>query len=270
MQTAAGSVQNELVINDLQKDALFVQRKLHTRDLAAQIEALQGLSLMLSGAPETVLQGLVNAAIDICGADSAGVSLESEDATDEAFYKWIATAGEYAKYLDAMLPRIPSACGICLERDRPQLFKVSQRFLDQFGGGAAEITDGILLPWHAGETKGTIWILAHGRREAFDYEDYRIMQLLAGFAAVGVRQKQQHIAELSKARAEGGAVMAVEVAQKLKGPLQTTKAIAYLAERSRTSVEAKLLAEEMSLHLEELSSLVKGLKRPQSRKNSRN
>ncbi len=78
--------------------------------------------------PESILQELVNSTIDLCGADSAGISIEKEDGTDQNFYHWVATAGRYSAFLNAVLPRYPSACGICLERGRPQLFRVRQRF----------------------------------------------------------------------------------------------------------------------------------------------
>ena len=42
-----------------------------------------------------------------------------------------------------------------------------------------------------GATRGTIFIMAHGRTEAFDLEDSRMMQVLADFAAMGVRQQRQ-------------------------------------------------------------------------------
>ena len=261
------SIDDGLVVRDLQSDAVFARRNLHPRDRAVQLEAVRRLSQARAGKPSVIPQELVNAAIDICGADSAGISLVNQDGEDAAFYRWIATAGEYARYLNAMLPRVPSACGICIERGRPQLFTVSQQFFKHLGVEAAEVTDGILLPWQAGEALGTIWILAHGRSQAFDQEDYRIMEVLASLAAAGVRQQQRHVAELVKAKAAGAALKATEVARRLKLPLQTAKAVADLVERSRTSVEAKLLAEELSSHIEEVSAIVKGLTVAHSRKN---
>jgi hypothetical protein len=47
--------------------------------------------------------------------------------------------------MNAVIPRYPSACGICLERGKPQLFRVGQRFFDTMGIEASLVTDGILL-----------------------------------------------------------------------------------------------------------------------------
>ena len=53
------------------------------------------------------------------------------------------------------------------------------------------VTDGILIPWEVGETRGTIFVMAHGRTDAFDANDCRLMKVLADFAAMGVRQQAQ-------------------------------------------------------------------------------
>jgi hypothetical protein len=97
--------------------------------------------------PDTILQELVNAAVELCGADSAGISLETEEKSEANYYHWVATAGQYNGFMNAVLPRYPSACGICLERGKPQLFRVRQRFFDIMGIEAPLVTDGILLPW---------------------------------------------------------------------------------------------------------------------------
>ena len=137
------------------------------------------------------MQELVDTALLLCGADSAGISIEQDSRTDEDYYQWIATAGDYAGFRDAKLPRLPSACGICLDRGEPQLFRVSQRFFDILGVQAANVTDGILLPWELDDMRGTIFIMAHSRRDAFDSNDAQVMQSLANFAAAGIRQQRQ-------------------------------------------------------------------------------
>ena len=136
-----------LEVIDLEDEPAFAARRLHVRDVAMQIEGLQRLAHAFVDKPETILQELVNAAVKLCGADSAGISIEQEERTETNFYKWVATAGQYGHFLNAMLPRYPSACGICLERGRPQLFRVTQRFFDLMGVEAPTVTDGLLLPW---------------------------------------------------------------------------------------------------------------------------
>ena len=110
------SIDTGLEVIDLRYDDAFAARRLHIRDVAMQMEGMQRLARAFVESPDTILQELVNAAVDLCGADSAGISIEQENGSDDNFYQWVATAGEYAGFLNATLPRYPSACGMCLER----------------------------------------------------------------------------------------------------------------------------------------------------------
>jgi signal transduction histidine kinase len=226
--------------------------------VATQIEGMQQLAHAFLENPDTILQELVNAAISLCGADSAGISLEREARTDDDYYHWVATAGEYRGFLDTHLPRSPSACSVCLERGRPQLFRVTQRFFDLMGVTAPLVTDGLLLPWQVEDTRGTIWIMAHGRTEAFDSEDLRMMQLLADFVAMGVRQQRQQKLLVRQASNSAAAAMANDLAHNINNPLQSVTNVLYLAERS-PNAEARALALELSDHVQRLSSLVSQL-----------
>jgi signal transduction histidine kinase len=248
-----------LQVIDLENEPAFAARRLHVRDVAMQMEGLQRVAHAFVEKPETILQELVNAAVDLCGADSAGISIEQEERTETNFYKWVATAGNYANFLNAMLPRYPSACGICLERGRPQLFRVSQRFFDLMGVEAPTVTDGLLLPWQAEETRGTIWIMAHERAEAFDGGDCRMMRVLADFAAMAVRHERQQRALMSQASAAAAAGMANQLAHEINNPLQSLTNLVYLAAQGGKGDDAKLLAVELSDHILRLSVLVSKL-----------
>jgi hypothetical protein len=248
-----------LEVLDLQSDPEFAARRLHTRNVATQMEGMHRLARAFVENPDTILQELVNAAVDLCGADSAGISIELEKKSDENFYHWVATAGAYAGFLNATLPRYPSACGLCLERGRPQLFRVSQRFFDVMGIDAPIVTDGILLPWQVEEMRGTIWIMAHGRAEAFDRDDSRMMQVLAEFAAMGVRQQRQQKMLLEQTGAAAAASMANDLAHKINNPLQSLTNLVYLAAEGKSDGDAKVLAGELSEHIQRLSVLVEKL-----------
>lgn len=248
-----------LEVVNLETDSEFARRRLHSRDAVMQMEGMQRLASAFVDRPDAILQELVNAAVELCGADSAGISVEREDGSDAEFYEWVATAGSYAGFLNAILPRSPSACGVCLERGGPQLFRVSQRFFEILGVEAATVTDGILLPWQVGTTRGTIFIMAHGRREAFDSDDLRMMQVLAEFAAMGVRQQQQHRLALERERAAAAAAMANDLAHKINNPLQSLTNILYIAAEGQSGGDARELGREALEDLGKLSMLVKRL-----------
>jgi hypothetical protein len=240
---------------DLQCDPAFLRRPLRNRDLVAQIEGMNRLACVFLEKPIGILHELVNAAVDLCGADSAGISVEQKDGTDENYYHWVATAGQYSGFVDARLPRFPSACGVTLERGRPQLFRVTQRFFDQMHIEAPTVTDGILLPWEVEETRGTIWIMAHGRHEAFDREDCRMMQSFSTFAATGIKlqQKQRLLMEQAKIAAELG--MANRLAHQINNPLQGLMQTAYLF--ARGGEDSSIFAQQAMGDISKLSDLVR-------------
>ena len=257
--TLSFPVDTGIEVTDLCDNAEFLNRHLHVRDSASQLEGLQRLARAFVERPETVLQELVDATVNLCGADSAGISVERPDKTEDDYYHWVATSGEYAGFLNAVLPRHPSACGICLQRGTPQLFRASQQFFDLMGIRAATVTDGILLPWHVDGLQGTVWVMAHGRKMAFDGEDLKLMKILAEFAAMGIRQQRQQKLLVDKASAAAAAAMADGLAHKINNPLQGLTNLLYLASQGHHGESARALGHEAMGDLERLSALVKQL-----------
>jgi hypothetical protein len=250
-----------LEVLDLREYPEFEARRLHLRDVAIQMQGMQRIAHAFVESPETILQELVNAAVELCDADSAGISLEidKEHRSDNNYFQWVATAGGYERFLNATLPRAPSACGTCLERGQPQLFRVTQRFFDLMGVDAPIVTDGLLLPWQVEEMRGTIWIMAHGRTEAFDSGDCRMMQMLADFAAMAVRHDRQQRALTMQASAAAAAAMANDLAHQINNPLQSMTNLVYLAAEGKCGDDAKSLAADLSDHIRRLSVLVNRL-----------
>ena len=246
-----------LEVIDLQSDVAFARRHLHIRDVVSHIEGMNRLARVFVENPTKILQELVTAAVDLCGADSAGISVEQPDAPDENFWHWVATAGQYSGFVDAKLPRYPSACGVTLERGRPQIFRVTKRFFDLMGVQAPTVTDGMLFPWQIEETRGTIWIMAHGRTEAFDGEDCRMMQALANFAATGVKLQQQQKLLMQQAGIAATAAMANNLAHQINNPLQGLMQTVFLFGRGGT--DSGVFAQQAMGDILRLSDVVKRL-----------
>lgn len=244
---------------DLREDAAFQSRHLHPHDVGAQMQGLQRLTRALAENPDTILQELASAAVELCGADSAGISLIKEQPTPGAFYEWVGTAGQFSGFTSAVLPQFPSACGVTLERGRPQHFRVHQEFFDILGVQAPLVTDGLLLPWQADETRGTIFIMAHGRSEAFDVDDCRLMEMLADFTAMAIRQRRLHTSLMQQVKAGAAASMANDLAHQINNPLQSLTNRVYLAMDGHNGQGAASLAREMDPDLQRLSKLVKKL-----------
>ena len=252
-------VEDGLQVIDIREDAAFAARPIHSRDAVAQMEGIRRIARVFVEKPEAILQELVNAAVEICGADSAGISIEDEKGGDQNFYHWVATAGQYTDFLNARLPRYPSACGICLERNGPQSFKVLQPFFDILGIQAPLVTDGVLLPWNDGETRGTLFIMAHGRAEAFDSNDCQFMLTLADFAVMGIRQQRQQAALLKQAADAAAVRMANDLAHEINNPLQSLTNLFYLTAEGHHGAEVKALGEQAYAELHRLSTLVNQL-----------
>ncbi len=259
IQTVAQLEAVGLEVTDLMDETVYSNRRLHSRNGSMQMEGLHRLAVAFVQSPETILQELVNAAVRLCGADSAGISIEREGKTEEHYYHWIATAGEYSSFLDASLPRYPSACTVCLERGTPQLFRVDKRFFDILGVEAALVKDGILLPWQVEEMRGTIFIISHSRDEAFDSEDLHLMQVLANFAAMGIRQQRQQDRLLKQAGASAAIAMANDLAHQINNPLQSLTNVLYLAKQTDGIGDEKSLAIKLEDDFAQLSSLAKSL-----------
>lgn len=178
-------------LRDLLTDREFLLRKKDARRGSYTAEAYRQVALVFADDPGVILQHLVDATIAFCGADSAGISLEEGDADEKGprRFRWIAIAGTFAPFLGGTTPRFFSPCGTTLDCGRPQLYRVGQSYYDFLGIKADPITDGILVPWRAGEVRGTLWAVSQSDHEAFDIEDFKLIEGLADFASVAVEDR---------------------------------------------------------------------------------
>ena len=175
----------------------LTQRPSHPPDHAAENLALVALAQQLFS-PGDILQKLVEAAITLCGAHSAGISLLHEDGRN--FY-WPAIAGRWGAHVGADLPRDLSPCGTVLDRNAPLLFSHPERYFPCLFSTLPPINEGLLIPFYvAGRAVGTIWIVAHDASRHFDAEDLRVMTNLAQFASAAYQtldSRDQLAAELT-------------------------------------------------------------------------
>lgn len=143
-------------------------------------QAFLSLSQTLARDPAVAVQRLVETAMKLTGAESAGVSLEDVENGEEVF-RWIAVAGEFTRYLNGTMPRHFSPCGTVLERRRTLVMRDPARHFTYIQPHVP-IRSALLVPFaRKGKLVGTVWVLAHTARE-FDSEDVRQVQNLTTFA----------------------------------------------------------------------------------------
>jgi PAS domain S-box-containing protein len=151
-------------------------------DFAAENRALIDLARDMAASPGEILQRLVETALDLCRAHSAGISL-LEDGDQKRNFHWRAIAGEWSQHRGGGTPRDFGPCGTVLDYNAPLLFSHPERDFPYFGEVRPLLEEGLLIPFHVdGEAIGTIWVVAHDASRRFDSEDLRVMTHLGAFA----------------------------------------------------------------------------------------
>jgi hypothetical protein len=244
MQIATTQLDTGMDLRDLITDEQFRGRTRKDRDTNRESIALRRLSRLFAEAPESVLQELVNTAVEYCGADSAGISLEEPE---NGTFRWIAVSGSFAQYLGGRTPRHYSPCGTCLDSGRPQLYRVTKPFYDHLGVTAEPIVDGLLIPWSNEFLRGTLWAVSHASDQAFSPEDYELLNSLADFASIILRHQHQQKLLQESERARGIAEMAHKLAHRINNPLQSLTNTIFLARYSDENVKDHLVQAEAEL-----------------------
>jgi signal transduction histidine kinase len=217
---------------DLHGNSAFLDRPLRSRAPHLEVDAIRSLAQIFPSSPTKILRELVNSAVSVCSAESAGISLEEIRPSGEVQFRWIATAGLYAPYLDAVLPAFFAPCRTCLDRRQSQHFHVTREYLDSIAVDAPAVLDGILIPWQADSIRGTIWVLCHTSERFFDREDVRILQSLSWFAAIAVRHQAEQRQLRDEASARATTAFAREFAHLCSGPLQSLTNLIQLLNES--------------------------------------
>jgi PAS domain S-box-containing protein len=138
-------------------------------------------------APQTVLQKLVDIAVELTGAGSAGISV-LETNGDKELFRWRATAGEFFPFSQSTLPRDFSPCGVVLDQNAPQLMTEPFRFYPYIADLRPHVHEVLLVPFHHnGKAIGTIWVVSHTAAKHFDAEDERLVSSLSKFASIAVQ-----------------------------------------------------------------------------------
>jgi PAS domain S-box-containing protein len=167
-------------------------------DLRLENATLHALAKAMATDPGSMMQTLVDCALKLCNAGSAGISLLDER---EGVFRWVATAGACAPWAGRTAPVEFSPCGVCLERGSAQLFADPGRFYAWLRDKSPAVTEALLVPLREGKTAGTMWVVSHDGETNFTSEVARILTSLADFtSAVSERNLAASALETCDAR----------------------------------------------------------------------
>jgi hypothetical protein len=246
-----------MYLRDLLTDEDFRLRRSKFHDVEKQSRCFRRLTEAAGKDPQNILQELVDTAIEVCGADSAGISLEEPETLG---FRWVAVAGSFSKYLNGRTDRYNSPCGKCLDSCRPQLYRVTQPFYDLIGVSAEPITDGVLIPWMSGCQRGTLWAVSHSAAEAFDREDFAILSYLAEFSSEILRYQREQFRMRARDHASTMARLANNMAHIINNPLQRLTNVIFLARCDRDHADEYLdqAQEDLRVLSKIVAALLKG------------
>jgi signal transduction histidine kinase len=249
-------------------------------DYQAETRALVALVLELTNSPESVLQRLVDTALELCRGHSAGISLLEEEGPPGGLsprgnhFRWHAVAGQWAPLVwGTTTPRDYGPCGTVVDRNRTLLFSHPHRYYLQFADVHPLLVEGLLVPFHIdGEPVGTVWVVAHDETRKFDSEDQRMLESLATVAAAAyqVRSSNQHLqAEIAERQRAESALRAADrrksefmalLAHELRNPLAPIRnAVEILRRLGGDAQKVKSVTEMMQRQIWQMVRLVDDL-----------
>ncbi|WP_341528090.1 ATP-binding protein [Nostoc sp. UHCC 0302] len=162
-------------------------------DLAAENQALHTLAQQLINDPQSTLKTLVRIAVDLCRADSAGVSLLETAPNGESAFRRVAIAGALKFLEQSTTPGNFSPCSTTVQSGQPQLYAHPERYFTYLHHPQFPIVEGLLIPLFINnQPLGTLWILSHNEARQFDAEDQRVISNLAGFTASALQSIHLH------------------------------------------------------------------------------
>jgi len=186
-------------------DAVLITAELARRparapEFEAESRALVALLKALKKADSHLLEELTKAALSLCRAHSAGISVQEEDHGRQVF-RWRAAAGSWLPYLHGTMPREASPSGIVLDRRTPQLMAFPERHFVDLPANLPPLAETLLVPFDVdGVTVGTVWASVHDESRHFDREDLRLLQSLGECASV-IYEMRERTAQVQEALA---------------------------------------------------------------------
>jgi len=192
----------------------------------------------MADAPQMILQKVVETALHLCRAETAGISL-LENHVGEEKVKWEALAGVHTRP-NGTMPRDASLCGTI----KPDMTQPIGEPAFPTLKLVPPVVEALVIPFHVeGKPIGTLWVVADKDHRKFDREDERKVRTLAQFASAAW--------QLRNARA--AAVAAVESEHERTSELATAnqRLQFQVSEREGAEEDLQRLIDELEIRVEE-------------------
>jgi signal transduction histidine kinase/ActR/RegA family two-component response regulator len=160
----------------------LARRPARAPDYIAENHALVALARAQSGSRADLLQAVADAAMSLCCAGSAGISLVEQQDGEQVF-RWLAVSGLCADLRGKTTAWDECPCGLTLQAGTAQLFVDPQAHFPSLAFPDVSVPEGLVVPISvAGRDLGAIWVMSHHDDCRFDLEDIRLLSNLAVFA----------------------------------------------------------------------------------------
>ncbi|OUL93728.1 hybrid sensor histidine kinase/response regulator [Paraburkholderia hospita] len=248
------------VVTRVQQAGALITAELDARlrrspDYAAENETLHALAGALTASHTAMLQTLVDTALALCDAGSAGISLREGGAGHASVYRWVAVSGRCADLVGHIIPSDDSPAGVAIAFGAPQLFAYPKRQFDCLVRIVPEVTEELVVPVPGTPAPwGALWVMSHDGDHHFDSEHRRILKSLADFtcAALSIaKAKADAETRAMEAEAARNALSEAECAKdnfiatlghELRGPLAPIESALAAAQKLAAGSPAVLSA----------------------------
>jgi len=158
------------------------ERPARSTDGQAELAAMRRLADTMANDPTKTFDVCTEVTLELCRADTCGISLREHTETGEDVFRWIALSGQLQQFIHGTMPRRHSPCGVCVDSGRPILMQRPEKVYKDLDVGTP-FQDVLLVPLadKNSDLEGTLWIVAHNAERKFDAEDCRVMQRIAVF-----------------------------------------------------------------------------------------
>ena len=206
------------------------RRQVAAPDYLSEKLAIQDLAHRMANRPAQVLPRLTDLALELCNAESCGVSVLEGDE-----FRWQGVSGRLAALEGTTTPAHCSPCSICLDRRTPVLLQHPERIYPWIADTNVEVPEILLVPLMSSQGPlGTVWIVAKDG-QALNAGHARVMSELAVFTCTTLQMIQAD--EAMKAALKKHETFAREMSHRVKNFFAVTDSLVRMTARHTTSKE---------------------------------